>query len=287
MEENIDQIQELFTPECRLCPRQCEVNRQQGETGYCGVGDRPLVASSFAHRGEERPLSGRRGSGTIFFSGCNLKCDFCQNADISHQLKGTAVSRNQLAELMLELEDRSCHNINLVTPSHVIAQILPALRKARDKGLNLPVVYNCGGYESPEVLRQLEGLVDIYMPDFKFWSKSRAKKYMEAPDYPERAKKALKIMHRQVGELKMDNSGVARQGLLVRHLVMPNCVEESKKILNWIKETLSRRTYLNIMGQYRPAHQARRHEEINRQPEPRELQEVRGYARKIELTRLD
>ncbi len=283
----VKRIEELFAPECQLCPRECGVHRREGEAGYCGVRERAVVASSFAHRGEENCLSGTRGSGTIFFSGCNLKCVFCQNANISHRLKGKPQDESELCELMLKLENQGCHNINLVTPTHSIAQIISALKLAKKRGLSLPVVYNCGGYESPETIDRLEGMVDIYMPDFKFWSPESGKQYMNAKDYPEKARESIKKMHEQVGDLELDRRGIAQKGLLIRHLVMPGYSKESKKILEWIKNELSPKTYLNIMAQYRPAHQAHNYPKIDQTVSRGQYRELVNYAREIGLTRLD
>ena len=284
---DLSRIEELFTPECRLCPRECGVNRKQNETGYCGVGKQALVSSSFPHRGEERPLSGRRGSGTIFLAGCNLRCVFCQNAEISHGLEGRTVRQGELVSLMLNLQEHGCHNINFVTPTHCAAQLAAAIKEAKDEGLEIPVVYNCGGYESVEVLEAMEGLIDIYMPDFKFWSDESSEKYMNASDYPEVTRQAVKEMHAQVGDLETDGQGIATQGLLVRHLVMPEGEEESKKIIEWLKEEISPHTYLNIMPQYRPACEAYRYPELDKPLRIETHREVENYARKIGLTNLD
>ncbi len=206
---------------CTLCPRRCGSDRRSGADGVCGIGDRAVVASAGPHFGEEAPISGRRGSGTIFFSGCNLLCSFCQNSDISHGRAGRTVTARELAGIMLQLQDTGCHNINLVTPSHIVPQVLAALDIAAGEGLTLPLVYNTGGYDSLDTLRRLEGIVDIYMPDFKYASGEVADRLSGAPDYPEVARAALTEMHRQTGDLVLDAAGVARRGLLVRHLVLP------------------------------------------------------------------
>lgn len=236
---------------CTLCPRMCKVNRLQNEAGRCLIGRYAVVASYGPHFGEESPLVGRNGSGTIFFAGCNLGCIFCQNYDISHTSEGYVVSPVQLAEIMLELQRMGCHNINFVTPSHVIPQILESLPFAIEKGLNVPLVYNSSGYDRVSALKLLDGIVDIYMPDFKFWDPSLGKRWCDAEDYPERARATVKEMHRQVGDLIIED-GIAKRGLLVRHLVMPGFVEDSKKILEFIAKEISSNTYINIMDQYRP-----------------------------------
>ncbi|MCX7823547.1 MAG: radical SAM protein [Syntrophobacterales bacterium] len=236
---------------CTLCPRMCKVNRLQNEAGRCLIGRYAVVASYGPHFGEESPLVGRKGSGTIFFAGCNLGCIFCQNYDISHTNHGYVVFPVQLAEIMMELQRMGCHNINFVTPSHIVPQILESLPYAIGKGLEVPLVYNSSGYDRVSALKLLEGIVDIYMPDFKFWDPLLAKKWCDAEDYPERARAALKEMHKQVGDLIIED-GLAKRGLLVRHLVMPGFVEDTRKILRFIAQEISPNTYVNIMNQYRP-----------------------------------
>ena len=242
---------------CTLCPRRCGVDRTAGETGYCRTGPRAMVASYHAHFGEEAPLVGRNGSGTIFFSHCNLLCNFCQNYAISHLGEGREVDDDALAEIMLALQRDGCHNINLVTPSHVVPQILAAVRIADEQGLQLPLIYNCGGYDRVPTLQLLDGIVDIYMPDFKFWHAQTAKDTCDAADYPEVAKRALLEMHRQVGDLQIDTtSGLAYRGVLVRHLVLPGDLAGSAHIMRFLAEQLSRDTYVNVMSQYRPCGRA-------------------------------
>lgn len=272
---------------CELCPRRCRVNRLNGEQGICRTGPRPIISSYNPHFGEEAPLVGRYGSGTIFFSNCNLGCVFCQNYDISHLSHGIEVSSEALAEMMLKLQMLGCHNINFVTPTHVVPFILAALGEAIEGGLNLPLVYNCGGYESVATLELLEGVVDIYMPDFKFADKKPAQEYTRAPDYFEVASQALKEMHRQVGDLELDRKGIARRGLLVRHLVMPNDVAGTEKILSFIAEQISPDTYVNIMAQYRPCGQAQNYSEISRRITRKEYETALLIARKVGLRRLD
>ncbi len=278
--------QKLARNGCRLCPRQCGVDRAANQSGYCGSGSELIIASAMPHFGEEPPLSGRQGSGTIFFSGCNLKCVFCQNYDISHHLRGRRSNPEKLARLMLSLQKKGCHNINLVTPSHLVHQILAALKQAVENGLKIPLVYNSGGYDSVETLKILEGIVDIYMPDFKFWSSTNAKKYLDSPDYREVTCRALKEMDRQVGQLSLNKENIARSGLLVRHLVMPGLIEETRKILDWIAAELSENTSLNIMNQYHPAHIATRFPEINRPTSNSHYQTAITHAQKLNLNLL-
>lgn len=239
-------------PSCTLCPRQCRVNRTGKEAGYCGTGRQATVASYSPHFGEEPPLVGDHGSGTIFFSHCNLQCVFCQNHDISIQGDGHIIFPDQLAAMMIRLQAQGCHNINLVTPTHVVPQILEALDTAVDLGLRIPLVYNCSGYESLDTLALLDGIIDIYMPDFKFWDNAAAGRFCNAPDYRQTAQAAIRVMHAQVGVLKMDNTGVACSGLLVRHLVMPGRLADTRQILEFLKTNVSPGTHVNLMSQYRP-----------------------------------
>jgi len=272
---------------CTFCPRQCRVNRQEGQTGLCNTGRQAVVASYCPHFGEEAPLTGSGGSGTIFFSGCSLGCAFCQNYEISHGCEGTAVNDVQLAAIMLDLQRQGCHNINFVTPSHVVPQILEALAIAAEQGLCIPLVYNTSAYDRESTLGLLDGIVDIYMPDFKFWSRQSAKLYCNAPDYPPVARKAIAAMHRQVGDLHLDAAGLACRGLLVRHLVMPDGLEETREILHFVAEELSRDTYVNVMEQYRPCGEAQRYESINRMLDPEEYRRALELAREAGLHRLD
>lgn len=246
----------LMLEGCRVCPRECGVNRLENQSGFCGVGRWARVASAFAHFGEEDCLRGRRGSGTIFLSGCSLGCVFCQNFEISQQGEGREVRTEQLAALMLRLQEAGCHNINLVTPGHVVPQILEALLVAIQGGLRLPLVYNTGGYDGMESIRLLEGIVDIYMPDFKLWDPERCARCLRARDYAETARAVIKAMHQQVGVLRMDEDGLAVRGVLVRHLVMPAMLEDTRAILNWLATELSPDTFVNLMDQYHPAHKA-------------------------------
>lgn len=272
---------------CTLCPRQCRVNRQQNEFGFCRTGRQALVASYTPHFGEEQPLVGSGGSGTIFFAGCNLCCVFCQNYEISQGGESVSVNGGLLAAIMLSLQKQGCHNINFVTPSHVVPQILEALPLAVDKGLTLPLVYNSSGYDATETLKLLDGIFDIFMPDFKFWSADSARRYCQAPDYPEMARLAIKEMQRQTGELVLDEAGVAVWGLLVRHLVMPGMLEETGRIMEFIASEISEDTYVNVMEQYRPCGEASRFAEINRMLGADEYKQALELAKNAGLKRLD
>lgn len=272
---------------CTLCPRCCRVDRTSGEKGYCRTGERSVVASYHAHFGEEAPLVGHNGSGTIFFSHCNLLCNFCQNFDISHGGEGYELSDPELAQIMLTLQAAGCHNINLVTPSHVVPQILSALVLAVEKGLEIPLVYNSSGYDSVETLKILDGVIDIYMPDFKFWDASIAQQTCGAPDYPEVAREAVVEMHRQVGELALDAHGIAMSGLLIRHLVLPCDLAGTERVMAFIAEKISKNTYINIMKQYRPCGRAQEVESMARSVTEEEYARAVAQARKVGLTRLD
>jgi putative pyruvate formate lyase activating enzyme len=241
---------------CTLCPRRCGADRLAGETGVCRTGRLAWISSFNPHFGEEAPLVGTHGSGTVFFTHCNLLCIFCQNFDISHQGIGQEVTDDQLAAVMLALQEQGCHNINFVTPSHVVPQILTALDIAASRGLKAPLVYNSGGYDLPETLELLDGVVDIYMPDFKFWDSEVARKTCDAADYPEVARFALKEMHRQVGDLEITADGIACRGLLVRHLVLPGGMAHTRQVMRFIAREISPRTYVNLMSQYRPCGRA-------------------------------
>jgi len=262
---------------CTLCPRQCKVNRSKGETGFCGIGDMPVVSSVGPHFGEESVLVRRGGSGTIFFAGCNLGCVYCQNYDISHQRHGRQRTIEQLVQSMLDLQSHGCSNINFVTPTHVVPAIAAAIELARQEGLRLPTVYNTGGYDSLKTLKLLEGLIDIYMPDMKYSDPKVAEELSAAPDYPKVNIAAVKEMHRQVGDLKTEK-GLATRGLLVRHLVLPENLAGSFKIIDFLAEKISRKTTINIMDQYRPCYQASSHPHINRRPSLEEIVSARRYA---------
>jgi putative pyruvate formate lyase activating enzyme len=278
--------------DCRACPRDCRVNRLEDKWAACKTGRYAVVGSYFPHFGEEDCLRGWNGSGTIFFSHCNLRCVFCQNFDISQAIKPASAPGHrpeEIASMMLELQAMGCHNINFVTPEHVVPQIVEALAVAIPKGLNLPIVYNTSAYDSMESLELMDGIVDIYMPDFKYWSPERSKVYLKAEDYPEAARAAIKEMHRQVGPLVFDADGLAKRGLLIRHLVMPGCLDETRAILEWIASELGPDTYVNLMDQYYPAGKvsSAQYPEINRRLTLREFEEAKAIARDLGLKRLD
>jgi len=285
IDRKIEQAYALMNP-CRLCPRECKVNRAEDELGLCRVGKDAVISSYGPHFGEEAPLVGRWGSGTIFMAGCNLKCIFCQNYDISHLLYGQAVSVEKIAQFMLALQERGCHNINFVTPTHVVPQILASLKIAIEGGLNVPLVYNCGGYESIEMLKILDGVFDIYMPDIKYADEEIAQHLSRAKNYPSVVKDALVEMHRQVGDLIVDESGIALRGMIIRHLVLPNGLAGTDEVARFLAEKISKNTYFNIMAQYRPCYQASEYPKINRRPTIDEYQAAVKAARNKGLTRL-
>ena len=277
--------------DCCACPRNCHVNRLVDKARVCNTGRHAVVSSAFPHFGEEDCLRGWNGSGTIFFGFCNLRCVFCQNWDISQQHAGSECSAEEIATLMLKLQDRGCHNINFVTPEHVAPQLAEAIAAAAPRGLKLPIVYNTSAYDSIQSLKLMDGLVDIYMPDFKFFTYEPSRSYLKAKDYPARAAEAIREMHRQVGDLLFDSDGLARRGLLVRQLLMPNHVDDSRKIFKWLAEEISPDTYVNIMDQYRPQHQvgacSGKYDAINRRPSKRELDQAFAAARQAGLWRFE
>ncbi|MGQ9775996.1 MAG: radical SAM protein [Thermodesulfobacteriota bacterium] len=274
-----------FLKECHLCPRACGVNRLNGELGYCRASFELMISSAFPHFGEESPLVGRHGSGTIFLTHCNLRCIFCQNYDISHQGQGAQVTSSDLARTMIRLQEMGCHNINFVTPTHYAPQIISSLPEAIEMGLRLPIVYNCSGYESIEVIKLLEGIVDIYMPDIKFMDEKFSERYSRASDYPKVIKEVLKEMYRQVGDLRINPNGIAERGLLIRHLVMPNGVASTEAVLRFIAEEISVHSYVNIMAQYRPEYRAYEYPEINRKITHKEYMEAVQIAKSFHLYR--
>src|SRR5262245_43437604 len=275
---------------CRVCPRNCEIDRLNNKIGVCKSGRLARVASAFPHFGEEDCLRGWKGSGTIFFGWCNLRCVFCQNFETSQFGEGAEVSGPELAHIMLDLQRTGCHNINFVTPEHVVSQILEALVIAIERGLCLPLVYNTSAYDSLESIHWMDGIVDIYMPDFKLWDAEHCRKYLVASDYAETARKVIAAMHTQVGELTVDENGLALRGVLVRHLVMPGLLDDTREIMRWIAENMSRDTYVNVMDQYYPAHKAEtepRFAEINRGISADELCGAVELARTAGLWRFD
>lgn len=272
---------------CQVCPRLCQVDRLNNEKGVCRTGVKAVVSSYGPHFGEESPLVGSGGSGTIFLTHCNLLCVFCQNYDISHLGEGIETDAGQLAAMMISLQRQGCHNINFVTPSHVVPQILAALPAAIAKGLSVPLVYNSSGYDSIDTLKLLEGIFDIYMPDFKFWTRESGKRYAKAPDYADKARKAILEMHRQVGDLVINAEGLAVRGLLVRHLVMPGGLAETRDILHFLAREISIDTYVNVMDQYRPCGKADQYPPIDRPLSHDEFREALDMARESGLHRLD
>jgi putative pyruvate formate lyase activating enzyme len=273
---------------CHLCPRVCGVNRLRGQKGVCRSSARARVASWHPHLGEERPLVGRHGSGTIFFSHCNLLCEFCQNWEINHLGHGDDCTDEQVAGMMIALQEKGCHNVNLVTPTHQLPMIVNAVRIAMRKGLRVPLVYNCGGYEGLEAVQMLDGIVDIYLPDFKYMDGAVAAKISRgARDYPEVCAAAIQEMHRQVGPLVVDENGIALRGLMIRHLVLPGDLAKSQKFVQWVAQTLGANTYVNIMAQYRPMHRARFYPEIDRRTTRAEHQSAVRWAREAGLLQID
>jgi len=274
---------------CLVCPRDCGVDRMAGKTAACHTGRYAQVSSHFPHFGEEHCLRGWRGSGTIFFSMCNLRCVFCQNYDISQAERGPEAPPELLAQMMIGLQVRGCHNINFVTPEHVVPQILEALPIAAEQGLRLPLVYNTSAYDSLDSLHLLDGIVDIYMPDFKFWDSDLSLRYVKARDYPEAARRNIREMHRQVGALKLDEHGLAQRGVLVRHLVMPGEIAGTESIMRFLAEEVSRDTYVNIMNQYYPAGRVSEAQfvEINRHVSGNEYSAALEAARRAGLWRIE
>ncbi len=286
--DRIEQAYEILG-KCELCPNRCGVNRRKGQRGICRAPEDAMVYSHHPHFGEELPLVGQGGSGTIFFSNCNLRCVFCQNWPISHEGWGSEVSDEDLADMMLDLQRTGCHNINVVTPTHVMPNIIGATRIALKKGLRLPLCYNTSGYERVENIKLLDGIVDIYLPDLKFMDGAEAARYnfVAAANYPEMAQESIIEMHRQVGGLVTDERGIALRGLMVRHLVMPNRVAGTREFVKWVAENLSLDTYVNIMDQYRVEHRAFEYERIARAITPEEFIEAMEWATEAGLTNLD
>ena len=285
--QRIKQTYAMFE-NCQLCPRKCGVNRLKGEKGFCRAPVKPVIFGYHPHFGEEMSLVGENGSGTIFFSNCNLRCVFCQNWPISHEGRGKEIQDEDLASMMIELQKIGCHNINLVTPTHVMPNILNATRIALKRGLQLPLVYNTSGYERLEILKVLDGIVDIYLPDMKYMDADKAAKYSAgASDYPEVTKKAVLEMNRQVGVHKINEQGIAIRGVMIRHLVMPNRVAGTEKFVKWVAEALPKSTYVNIMAQYRVEYKAFDYPEIARGITAKEFLEAMKWAEKYGLTNLD
>ena len=286
LRERIDAAVSLLES-CSVCPRSCGVNRLAADVGKCRTPREAMVSSYGPHFGEEAPLVGRHGSGTIFFTNCNLRCLFCQNYSISQLGEGQKVSKEELAYIMLSLQAKGCHNINLVSPTHVVPQVLESLELAVESGLHLPLVYNSGGYDSVETLRILDGIVDIYMPDMKYDDDETARELSGIENYPEINKAAIKEMHRQTGDLEINEEGVAQRGLLVRHLILPHGLAGTKGIVNFLSEEISRNTYVNIMAQYRPCYNAFQIPNLGRRISSTEFREALSSAQKAGLSRLD
>ncbi len=284
LRERIDALNEMLKS-CILCPHECRVDRTAGETGICGASAEIEVSSVSSHFGEESPLVGTHGSGTIFLTHCSLKCVFCQNYDISHLGDGRLVTHEEFAQMMIHLQERGCHNINFVTPTHYTAQIIAALPYAIEKGLKIPLVYNCGGYESVRILKLLDGIIDIYMPDAKFSQSETAARYTQAENYTEALKNALKEMHRQVGGLVVNSSGIAEKGLLIRHLVMPFDLAGTKELMKFVAEKISPDSFVNVMAQYHPCHLAYNYDELKRRISTDEYLDAKNAAREAGLKR--
>ncbi|UCH02013.1 MAG: radical SAM protein [Candidatus Bathyarchaeota archaeon] len=297
LEERIEKLYQILES-CELCPRKCRVNRRREEKGTCRSGKELQISSYGPHFGEEPPLVGKTqisvmdlfgaskgGSGTIFLTHCSLLCVYCQNYDISHLGYGKTITPNETARIMIELQNRGCHNINFVTPTHFTPQLIKATKRAITNGLKIPIVWNCSGYENVEIIKLLDGIVDIYMPDIKYSQSDPAKKYSKAPDYFDRCKEAVKEMFRQVGDLRLDKKGIAYRGLLIRHLVLPNDLSGSMDVLKFIADDLSTNSYVNIMPQYRPEGDAYRFKELSRKPTWKEVNRVKEIAKKLGLTR--
>ena len=286
LSDRVREAEEILK-KCTLCPRECKVDRTSGEKGFCKTGDKPFISSYGPHFGEEKPLVGRFGSGTIFMGNCNLGCIFCQNYSISHLGEGVGMSFEKLSDIMLSLQEQGCHNINLVTPTHQMPMILRSLLIASGKGLKLPIVYNCGGYESLHAIKILDGIIDIYMPDFKYFDPGMALKYSKAEDYPKAAMAAIKEMHIQVGDLLTDSRGIAMRGLLVRHLVLPGGIAGTSGVVKFIAEKISKNTYMNIMDQYHPCYKAFDKPPLDRRITLEEYGEAVELATAAGLKRLD
>jgi len=282
LEEIIEELEKLLEA-CSLCPRKCGVNRLKDEKGFCRTGLKPKVCSYLPHYGEEPPISGKNGSGTIFFSYCNMACVYCQNYEFSQLGQGRELEFDELAQIMLKLQAMGCHNINLVTPTHVLPPILRALKIAIEKGLKIPLVYNTGGYELKEVIKLLEDIVDIYLPDMRYADNEMAIKYSSAPNYPKYNQEAVKQMHRQVGLAQINKKGIIEKGLIIRHLVLPNDISGTEKVMQFIAQELSPDTYISLMSQYTPYYKANQFKEISRRITYEEYQKAQKIMEKYGL----
>lgn len=275
-----------MTAGCMLCPRECGADREHGQLGFCRMPMEPRAARAALHYWEEPCISGSEGSGAVFFSGCTLRCVFCQNNEIAAGRTGRPVSEGRLSEIFLKLQEQGANNINLVTAGHFIPTVILALRRAKGQGLSIPVVYNTGGYEKPDTLKMLEGLVDIWLPDYKYRSTELARKYSNAPDYPERAAEALQEMVRQAGRPVLDERGIMQRGVIVRHLVLPGCVSDSKDVLEFLWDHYGNQIYVSIMSQYTPLPHVSAYPELNRRVTEEEYEEVTDYARFLGMSRV-
>ncbi len=271
---------------CELCPRECRADRARGERGYCGMPMEPYLARAALHKWEEPCISGEEGSGTVFFSGCTLRCVYCQNQKIARGEVGKKVSIPRLAEIFLELQAQGANNINLVTAGHFLPSVIKALKKAKAQGLSIPIVYNTGGYEKADMLHKLHGLVDIWLPDYKYRSEELSKRYSHAPDYPRRAKEAIQEMAEQAGKAVFDRRGIMQRGVIVRHLVLPGCVSDSKDVLEMLWDTWRDQIWVSIMSQYTPLSHVAEYPELNRRVTQEEYQEVVDYARFLGMTQV-
>ena len=272
-----------YLTKCKICPHECNINRNEGKIGRCKSKDKVKIALYSTHDFEEPCISGKKGSGTVFFSNCNLNCIFCQNYEISQEGKGKEIEIEELAEIFLEQQKRKVENINLVTPTSYVPQIIEAIKIAKNNGLNIPIVYNTNGYEKVETLRMLEGYIDIYLPDLKYYYNELAKKYSKIDNYFEIATKTLKEMQTEVGSSIFDENGIMKKGMLIRHLVLPNNIENSKKVLKWIKGNMGDDTYVSIMAQYFPTYKAKENNELNRKLTKTEWEEIEKYIEKLEI----
>ncbi|GHT36997.1 radical SAM protein [Endomicrobiia bacterium] len=281
-EENIEQLYSMMD-KCTICPRKCGVNRNLGQKGFCKTSDKIFIASNNIHIGEEPPISAKKGSGAIFFSNCTLQCVFCQNYPISQLGNGREVSLDELVKMMLKLQSRSAHNINFVTPTHYSAQIAKSVYLARKKDLQIPILYNCSGYENVETLKLLEGIIDIYLPDMKYSNNETAFKYSGIKNYVEVNQAAIKEMKRQVGDLIVDSNGVAKKGIIVRHLVLPKNIENTKKVLEFIAKEFSVKTFVSLMAQYHPAYKSNNFKELSHYLTKEKYEEVVNYLKLLNL----
>ncbi|MDD3296666.1 MAG: radical SAM protein [Candidatus Omnitrophica bacterium] len=279
IDATIDQLYSRLKS-CDICPRNCRLNRLKGKIGYCGGGKETRVFSAFLHKGEEPPISGQKGSGTVFFSGCSLKCVYCQNYKFSCSISGETVSETQLSGIFLKLQKKGAHNINLVTPTHFLPQILMALKIALKNGLNVPIVYNTSGYEKVEIIKRLKGIVDVYLSDLKYTDKAVSRAYSNAPEYPDFAQESIKEIYGQAKALMAEN--LLKKGLIIRHLVLPNNIEGSKKILAWIADNLPK-AMVSVMFQYQPYYRADKYPQINRPLTKAEYQQIRDFTESLRL----